>query len=240
MPAGLFNARCLSRPLARRVPAAAVLLAALLVPRLAALQPISVQAAVAPVEPVHVEVEFIPYSAAHRYAAETYQAIWRDYGARIIESLERHSCLPFSEVRVAAVIADGVSHSGGPEHPMRLRASYRYEMKKSTLVHELGHRHLWQMVERLKELDGHQTLYLILDRVWADVWGEEFAADRVQGESQWRASYDYATAWDWARTLSAATRAQLWDELLRINGLGNTCSGLMAGQYQRPDSPDDE
>jgi hypothetical protein len=179
----------------------------------------------------HVEVEFIPYSAAHGYAASTYQNIWHEYGNRIIESLERRTCLPFTEPRVAAIIADGVSHSGGPEHPMQLRASYRYEMKKSTLVHELGHRHLWQLVERLEDLDGHHTLFLILDLVWADVWGNEFAAERVQGESEWQARYDYASAWTWARTLQPEQRARLWSELLTMNGLGSACPGLFAGQH---------
>jgi hypothetical protein len=179
----------------------------------------------------HVEVEFIPYSAAHGYAANTYQTIWRDFGDRIIESLERRTCLPFTEPRVAAIIADGVSHSGGPEHPMQLRASYRYEMKKSTLVHELGHRHLWQLVERLEDLDGHHTLFLILDLVWADVWGNDFAADRVLDESGWQARYDYASAWAWARTLQPEQRARLWSELLTMNGLGSTCPGLFAGQH---------
>ncbi len=177
-----------------------------------------------------VQVEFIPYSAAHGYAASTYQNIWREYGDRIIESLERRTCLPFAEPHVAAIIADGVSHSGGPEHPMQLRASYRYEMKKSTLVHELGHRHLWQLVERLEDLDGHHTLFLILDLVWADVWGNEFASERVQAESEWQARYDYASAWTWARTLQPEHRARLWSELLTMNGLGSACPGLFAGQ----------
>ena len=30
----------------------------------------------------------------------------------------------------------------------------------------------------------------IFDRVWADVWGPEFAAARVRGESTWTATYD--------------------------------------------------
>jgi hypothetical protein len=173
-----------------------------------------------------VEIEFIPYSAAHRYAADIYAAIWNEYGEHIVAALERRSCLPFTEPKVAAIIADAVSHSGGPQHPMQLRASYMHEAKKSTLVHELGHRHLWQLEERLEELDGHKTLYLILDRVWADVWGEDFAAERVLGESSWRARYDYAQAWAWAQSLTPEEREQLWSQLLAMNGFGERCESL--------------
>lgn len=173
-----------------------------------------------------VELDFIPYSAAHRHAADTYQRIWNEYGQRIVEALESRTCLTFAERSVAAVIADGVSHSGGPEHPMQLRASYQDHMKKSTLVHELGHRHLWQLVERMEELDGHQTLFLVLDLVWADVWGEAFALAGVEGESGWRANYDYAATWAWARSLSPLQRADLWSRLLRMNGFHAPCGGF--------------
>jgi hypothetical protein len=170
------------------------------------------------------KVAFIPSTAAHTYAAKAYEAIWAESGERIVTALEKHTCLPFAESTVSAVIADAVSHSGGPEHPMQLRASYDRDVKRSTLVHELGHRHLWQLTERLDDVDGHETLYLILDRVWADVWGEEFAESRIRGESGWRASYDYGDAWSWARSLAADERARLWNKLLAMNGFAATCA----------------
>ncbi|MBN1240010.1 MAG: hypothetical protein JXB36_16020 [Gammaproteobacteria bacterium] len=176
----------------------------------------------------NVEVDFIPSTAAHGYAARAYRAIWDEYGERIVAALEARTCLPFSESHVAAVIADAVSHSGGPEHPMRLRASYPGDVKRSTLVHELGHRHLWQLAERLDELDGHETLYLILDRVWADVWGDAFAEQRVGDEAGWRAEYDYAAAWTRARSMTPAERAHLWNRLLAMNGFPTGCDGPIA------------
>lgn len=175
----------------------------------------------------NVELHFIPHSAAHGYAARAYQAIWNEYGDRIVAALEKRTCLPFTESKVSAVIADAVSHSGGPQHPMRLRASYDVDVKQSTLVHELGHRHLWQLVERLDDVDGHKTLYLVLDRVWADVWGENFAEDRIGNESSWHASYDYAAAWSWARSLTPNERARLWNRLLAMNGFTDRCSSLV-------------
>jgi hypothetical protein len=170
-----------------------------------------------------VQVRFVPYSAAHVSHARAYEAIWERYGAQIIAALEKWTCLPFAEREVTAIVADGVSHSGGPNHPMQLRATYDEATKRSTLVHELGHRHLWQLERRLDDVDGHKTLYLVLEHVWAEVWGTEFAAARVHGESTWRATYDYASAWRWARALSPDHREVLWNRLLAMNGRPATC-----------------
>jgi hypothetical protein len=169
-------------------------------------------------------VEFIPATSAHRHAAGVYEAIWAEFGDRIVAALEARTCMPFAEARVFATVDDGVSHSGGPAHPMQLRATYPLGVKRSTLVHELGHRHLWQLEERIEDVDGHQTLYLILDRVWADVWGEDFAQSRVRDESAWRSGYDYAEAWSWVDSLDASEREALWLELLRLNGFDSDCA----------------
>lgn len=175
-----------------------------------------------------VEVEFTPLSAADQWDTRTYRAIWAEFGPRIVAAFETVTCLPFSELRVPAIVAEDVSHSGGPEHPMQLRASYIRAVKQATLVHELGHRHLWQLAERLDGIDGHMTLYLVLEEVWAQVWGNEFAAQRIEGESSWHASYDYGKAWQWARALPHAERALLWNQLLLRNGFSGGCSGLSA------------
>lgn len=173
-----------------------------------------------------VEVEFVPLSAADQWDARTYRAIWGEFGERIVAAFETVTCLPFTESIVPAVVAEDVSHSGGPEHAMQLRASYVRAVKQSTLVHELGHRHLWQLTERLDGIDGHMTLYLVLDRVWAKVWGEAFADERIRGESSWRADYDYAAAWQWTRSLSLEERSRLWNTLLTKNGFPGGCKGL--------------
>jgi hypothetical protein len=163
-------------------------------------------------------VDFIAATAAHEHAARDYRSIWEQDGPRIVAALEARTCLRFPEAAVGALIGDAVSDSGGPEHPMSLRASYDVDVKRATLVHELGHRHLWQLTQRLDDLDGHRTLYLVLDRVWADVWGDEFADERVLGESSWHSSYDYAAAWAWARDLTVDERGILWNRLLALNG----------------------
>ena len=171
-----------------------------------------------------VQVVFMPLSRADAYDTRTYRAIWAEFGDRIIAALERRTCLAFSEPYVSATVAEATSNSGGPEHAMRLRASYRRAVKQSTLVHELGHRHLWQLEERLDDVDGHMTLYLILDRVWADVWGEDFAEERRRGEAEW--DEDYEAAWDWAQSLEPGERARLWSQLLQMNGFPGHCAGM--------------
>src|SRR5688572_4083161 len=162
-------------------------------------------------------VDFIASTPAHESAARAYRAIWEQDGARIIAALEARTCMRFPETAVAAVVGDEVSDSGGPEHPMSLRASYDLAVKRATLVHELAHRHLWQLEQRLDDVDGHRTLYLILEGVWAEVWGEDFAGERVRGETSWHASYDYAAAWSWARRLTIDQRGILWNRLLAMN-----------------------
>ena len=162
-------------------------------------------------------VEFVATTAAHESAARAYRSIWEQDGARIIAALEARTCMRFPEAAVAALVGDAVSDSGGPEHAMSLRSSYDLDVKRATLVHELAHRHLWQLANRLDDLDGHRTLYLILEGVWADVWGEDFAAARVSGEASWHATYDYAAAWEWARKLTVDQRGILWNRLLAMN-----------------------
>ena len=179
---------------------------------------VALPAAAAQAQP---ELIFVPANAALPYAVRAYQEIWDEDGERIVTALETRTCLPFSEPSVTAIVDYAVSHSGGPDYPMRLRGSYAPDVKKSTLVHELGHRHLWQLAERLEGVDGHMTLYLILDRVWADVWGEEFADDRVQYESNW--GDDYAVAWAWANSLGSEERLRLWNRLLIMNGFPDGC-----------------
>ena len=173
----------------------------------------------------NVDIVFIPSSAADEYDAKLYQTIWEEYGERIINALETRTCMTFPESSLSATVADATSNSGGPETPMRLRRNYIGKEKESTLVHEIGHRHLWQLKRRLDDIDGHMTLYLFLDRVWADVWGEQFAEDRIRGESGWHSRY--AEAWAWSRSLRPSERARLWSQLLVMNDFPSACKDFL-------------
>lgn len=174
-----------------------------------------------------VQVDFFATSVADERQAGEYEAIWAEYGEQIVASLEARTCLPFQESTVSAEVTEDVSNSGGPEHPMRLRASYSRKIKESTLVHELGHRHLWQLVKRFHDVDSHMTLFLVLDRVWADVWGKPFADERVSGEAEWEG--EYADAWAWARSLTRQQRIGYWNRLLAMNGMPGGCPSLLDG-----------
>lgn len=171
-----------------------------------------------------LDAAFNPTGPEVEYAARMYREIWAEHGRTIIAALERRTCLPFDEPRVEAIVAESTSNSGGPEHPMTLRASYIREVKQATLVHELGHRHLWKLEERIDDIDGHQTLFIVLDRVWEDVWGEDFADAAIANETGWHERY--AEAWDWAQSLSPNERARLWSELLDLNGFVS-CGALV-------------
>ena len=105
---------------------------------------------------------------------------------------------------------------------MQLRATYGRAVKQATLVHELGHRHLWQLAKRLDGIDGHRTLYLVLDRVWAQVWGEDFRAKhsrRIRLGSELRLRRRVAVGAHARRD----ERARLWNELLALNGFPGGC-----------------
>ena len=70
------------------------------------------------------DIVFMASSPKDQYEASVYQTIWNEDGERIVAALEARTCLSFPESRVWAAVAEATSHSGGPNHPMRLRASY--------------------------------------------------------------------------------------------------------------------
>ena len=71
---------------------------------------------------------------------------------------------------------------------MMLRASYPPDVKKATLVHELGHRMNGQLRRRPRDIDEHRILFLYLYDVWESLYGKEFADQQVVIESGRKAS----------------------------------------------------
>jgi len=96
-------------------------------------------------------------------ATDEYRRIWAAEGGRIIEAMERISTLRFPEKRVHVEIYEGTSFAGlrmnkdgipvGTNGPVRMRASYPGDVKKGTLIHELGHRNECSAQE---EAEGHR------------------------------------------------------------------------------------
>ncbi len=153
-----------------------------------------------------VKINFSPESEKYAEATKEYQAIWSSESRRIVEGMEKVSGVKFSEHEIQAVIFEGVSSSGFGDTPMKLRASYPLEVKKGTLIHELGHR-LLARIPKTKEIDEHRVLFLVLYDIWDSLYGKEFADRMVEVEKKRRGLYDYESAWQWALALSKEERA---------------------------------
>ena len=146
-------------------------------------------------------------------AVAEYQEIWADDGSRIVKTLERITSLSFKPEPIRAIIYEGASFSGYREKPMRLRASYHSNTKRGTLVHELAHRLIADLVE--KDVEAHSVIFLFLYDAWAELWGREFADSQVAVESQRRGVFDYEAAWKSVLSLTAEERSNRWQGFLR-------------------------
>jgi len=162
---------------------------------------------------IRVEMDFVPESPTFAAAAATYTDIWRKDGSRIVEVMEKVSGVRFADRRVRAIVFEGVSSSGYGDTPMRLRASYSDEVKRATLVHELGHRLLSGIRSRDDEIDEHRKLFLVLYDMWVALDGPDFADRMVKVERGRKGLYDYDRAWTWALALSAEQRATRFSAL---------------------------
>ena len=164
-----------------------------------------------------VKLVFTPEAEKFTAATKEYQEIWQAEGNRIIEAIEQVTGFKFVESEIKAVIFEGASSSGFRDMPMKLRASYTPEIKRATLVHELGHRHLAQLVEREQSVDEHRVLFLWLYEAWVKLYGKDFADRAVLVEKGRKGLYDYETAWNWALALSPPERATKFKELVSKN-----------------------
>ena len=162
-----------------------------------------------------VQIRFEPESPAFERATAEYDALWKSEGSRIVEAMERVAGLPFAERDIRAIVFEGASSSGFRETPMRMRASYPPDIKKGTLIHELGHRFLSGRVLGTPEVDEHRKLFLVLYDVWVTLYGQEFADRNVVVESGRKGIYDYASAWQWALAMTSQERAARFKSLPR-------------------------
>jgi hypothetical protein len=164
-----------------------------------------------------IKVAFTPESENFVDATRRYQDIWNAEGMKMIEAMQTVSGLRFHEKEISAIVFEGASSSGFGDTPMKLRASYPDEVKKATLIHELGHRLIIQLKDRPKDLDEHRVLFLYLYDVWTKLYGKSFADRMVEVEKQRKGIYDYETAWKWALSLSEKDRAAKFREIVKSN-----------------------
>ena len=164
-----------------------------------------------------VKVTFSPESEQFAQATKEYQALWDSEGKKIIEAMEKVSGVEFREDEVRAIVYEGVSWSGRGSEPMKLRASYPSDVKKATLIYELGHR-LVGRIPTTKEIDGHRVLFLVLYDIWESLYGKDFADKMVEVEKKRKGLYDYDSAWKWALSMSKENRAAKFKALKAIGG----------------------
>jgi hypothetical protein len=161
-----------------------------------------------------LRLNFSPESEKYTQATSEYQAIWNSEGKKIVDAMESVSGLKFTDKEVQVVVYEGVSWSGFGEKPMKLRASYPPDVKKGTLIHELGHRLLVPIrFPKSADLDEHKVLFLILYDIWEQLYGKEFADQQVEVEKKRKGLVDYEAAWKWALSLSKDQRAAKFKEL---------------------------
>ncbi len=161
-----------------------------------------------------LKLSFTPETEKFAEAVKAYESIWASEREKIIRALEDTAGLKFADKEVKVIVYEGTSSSGFGNTPMKLRASYPADVKKATLIHELGHR----LLARLRftpEIDDHRALFLILYDVWVKLYGKEFAEQNVAVEQRRKGLYDYEAAWKWALALSETERAAKFKEFAR-------------------------
>ena len=168
--------------------------------------------------PGRLTMTFTPQDQSFAAATEEYRRVWAEDGTRIVDTMQGITGLTFVQTSIAATVYEGISLAGDRDSPMRLRASYPMDTKRSALVHELGHRLIDQLTTRPNDLDEHRVLNLFLYEVWESLWGREFADRQVVVESAQRGVYDYESAWRWALALTKDERASRFLAIRRSNG----------------------
>ena len=156
-----------------------------------------------------LQINFEPSGEQVVPAAKEYTEIWASEGARIVTAMERATGLRFERGPIRANILEAPSYSGYGERPMQLRASYPAATKRATLVHELGHRLMGDLVP--PSIEHHSVIFLFVYDVWVELWGQQFADEQVAVERR-RTGTDYDGLWRTALALSREERAARFEE----------------------------
>jgi len=162
--------------------------------------------------PARLQINFEPSGEQFVPAAKEYTELWASEGARIVEAMERATRLRFERGPIRANILEAASYSGYGERPMQLRASYPEATKRATLVHELGHRLMGDLVP--PSIEHHSIIFLFVYDVWVELWGQQFADEQVAVERR-RTGTDYDGLWRAALALSREERARRFADFVR-------------------------
>jgi hypothetical protein len=157
-----------------------------------------------------LRIVFQPDSDQYSPAAREYGDIWAREGTKITAAMEAASGLKFEDREVKAIVLEVASSSGYKEKPLQLRASYPLDIKKATLIHELGHRLESDLF--FKNEDDHKYLFLWIYDMWVALYGREFANAQVAVEKQ--RGRMYPADWEFALGFTPEQRAAKWKETL--------------------------
>lgn len=148
-----------------------------------------------------MKIHFYPESDLEDYtqAVAFFNSFWNKEGNAIISKWQEITKLNFYEKEINAVVGNFKSQS----HPFSLRFDTDADIKKATLVHELGHRILHKRVKGMRQktsLERHMFLDLVLFDVLTELYGEEFTTKVIAWDSHLRkesGSSLYEEAWNW-------------------------------------------
>jgi len=166
-----------------------------------------------------LKINFYPESNLKDFteAVKVFQQIWVEDGEKITQKWEEVTGLKFIETEINAVVADLKSCS----HPLTLRYSNELDIKKSTLVHELGHRILYKRGSSAGDktsFERHKFLFLALYDVFLELYGQEFTSKIIAWDSQLgkdKGQSMYEDAWQWAlKYKTKEERQKVFKEIL--------------------------
>lgn len=161
-------------------------------------------------------LEFSPQRAEHQAAADEYAAIWATDGSRIVDLLEEIVGATLPDPLIQVIVFEDVSSSGQSGKPMYLRASYPYDVKQATLVHELAHRYMDALdVKFACYSDVHEPLALVLAEAWGQLWGRSFV--EAQSGVEAARSERYRRAWAGVMDKTPRARQEALDALLQAD-----------------------
>ena len=156
-----------------------------------------------------LRLTFEPEEADYAEATQEYRAVWAREGQRITEALVARSGLRFETDAVEVEVMEGPSWAGTTT--IGMRASYPVATKQATLVHELGHILIGDLIPDNtppgSAPEPHYILFLFLYDVWVDLWGLEFANEQVAVESSRRGIVDYEGTWQAVLSVTQEDRA---------------------------------
>jgi hypothetical protein len=164
----------------------------------------------------HVRLEFRVEVDSFKAARDEYEQIWAADGRKMIAAMELTSGLRFvypqyADTAIVVTVREEAANSGFRDRSgIVMRASYSADTKRTTLMHERGHRLMAGLFTRDDE--EHDELFLWLYDAWILMFGRATADEQVAIEK--RRGARYVAAWDKALGLSADQRAAAWRRVL--------------------------